>query len=491
MRNLIVVENPRNWPFGESDTPVVSAREYLSNPQYSELRRTKVFNLCRSYRYQSLGYYVSLLALARGHTPLPSIATIQDMRSSSIARVLADELDELIQRRLRRLRTDRFVLSVYFGRNVAKGYDDLSGQLFRLFQAPLLQAKFRRDDDEWWGLESVQPVPSSAVPDEHREFVVAAAKEFFERSRLPSQRRRKTRYDMAILVDEDEANAPSNAKALQRFMAAARRRQIGVETISRDDYDRVGEFDALFIRETTAVNHHTYRFARRASAEGLVVIDDPDSIIKCTNKVYLAELLTRKGVPIPKTIIVSRDNREAAVRETHYPCIVKQPDSSFSQGVFKVDDAEELETLLDKLMDSSELLILQEFVPTEYDWRVGVLDREPLFVCKYHMVKEHWQIAQATGTCTRYGDVEAVGLFDVPKPILKSALSATRAIGDGLYGVDAKMLDGRAVIMEVNDNPNLDAGCEDAILGNALYDRIVGVFERRLERRRNGAGADV
>ena len=56
------------------------------------------------------------------------------------------------------------------------------------------------------------------------------------------------------------------------------------------------EFDALFIRETTSVNHHTYRFASRAAAEGLVVIDDPTSIVRCSNKVYQAELFQRHGM---------------------------------------------------------------------------------------------------------------------------------------------------------------------------------------------------
>ena len=85
---------------------------------------------------------------------------------------------------------------------------------------------------------------------------------------------------------------PSNERALEKFEKAAermghRRCELITATISR----RLAEFDALFIRETTSVNHHTYRFARRAAAEGLVVIDDPESIVRCTNKVYLAELL--------------------------------------------------------------------------------------------------------------------------------------------------------------------------------------------------------
>ena len=55
----------------------------------------------------------------------------------------------------------------------------------------------------------------------------------------------------------------------------------------------MAEFDALWIRATTSIDNFTYRFARRAQQEGMPVIDDPQSMIRCTNKVYLAERLAR------------------------------------------------------------------------------------------------------------------------------------------------------------------------------------------------------
>ena len=80
-----------------------------------------------------------------------------------------------------------------------------------------------------------------------------------------------------------------------------------VEFLTKADYGRLTEFDALFIRDTTFANHYTYRFSRRAAAEGLVVIDDPDSILKCNNKVYLAEILAATASPPPR-LMVHRDN---------------------------------------------------------------------------------------------------------------------------------------------------------------------------------------
>ena len=37
--------------------------------------------------------------------------------------------------------------------------------------------------------------------------------------------------------------------------------------------------------------------------------------------------------------------------------------------------------------------------------------------------------------------------------------------------------------MEVNDNPNIDAGNEDGILKDALYREVLGVFMRRINER--------
>ena len=87
MTILMVTNQAGDWPAKIGGVEVVDAREYLTNPQYSEQRGAKVFNLCRSYKYQSIGYYVSLLAEARGHKPIPNITTINEMKTQAIVRI--------------------------------------------------------------------------------------------------------------------------------------------------------------------------------------------------------------------------------------------------------------------------------------------------------------------------------------------------------------------------------------------------------------------
>lgn len=486
MSVTIVVDKPKDWPLKLPGVELVSARSYLTDPAFSDLKRLKVFNLCRSYRYQSLGYYVSLLAEARGHKPLPNVATIQNFKSQSIIRLISDDLDELIQKSLAPLQANRFTLSIYFGRNVAKRYDRLSLRLFNLFPAPLLRAQFARPNGKWQ-LQHIQPIAASEIPEEHLPFVVEVAGAYFAGRRASPRKRSVARYDLAILYDPAEKQAPSDPKALQRFVKAAEALGLSTEIIGKDDYGRLPEFDALFIRETTSVNHHTYRFARRAAAERMVVVDDPDSILKCSNKVYLAELLDHHGIPTPKTLIVHRDNVRDVVGRLGLPCVLKQPDSAFSQGVIKVDSEASLKLEADRFLDKSDLVIAQEFVPTDFDWRVGVFDGEPLYVCKYYMARKHWQIIKQVGAGKNLtGRHETLAVEDAPKQVVKTALRAANLIGNGLYGVDIKEYGGKYYVIEINDNPSIETGVEDEVLKQELYRRIMKVFLKRIEARTSG-----
>lgn len=484
MVNLIVVDNPRDWAFEIPGTELISARAYLTDITYREFRHTKVFNLCRSYRYQTLGYYVSLLAAARGHKPLPNISTIQDMKSQTIVRHVSDDLDRLIQRSLAPIKSSDFTLSIYFGRNLAKRYDRLSSHLFKLFPAPLVRAQFVYGAK--WELQHIGPISPDDISEEHRPFAVQFAAEYFAGKRLRLPKRALQRYDLAILVNPAEKFPPSNERAIQHFIRAAEAVGFAVEVIGKEDYHRLAEFDALFIRETTSVNHHTYRFAQRALAEGLVVIDDPDSILKCTNKVYLAELLDHYEIPTPRTIVVHRDNLAMIKRELGFPCILKQPDSSFSRGVVKVNDEESFSHEVRRLLEKSELVIAQEFLPTEFDWRVGMFNREPLYVCKYFMAHHHWQIIKQARTGKNYnGRVEAMAVEFGPKQLIRTAMRAANTIGDGLYGVDVKQVGGKFYVIEVNENPSIEAGFEDGVLKDRLYVKIMEIFLKRVESRLN------
>lgn len=485
MHNLIVVEKPEDWPTKVVNTKIVSAESYLTDPQYKLMRNARIFNLCRSYRYQSVGYYVSLLAAARGHKPVPSISTIQDMRSAFTTKQVSEDLDKLIQASLVDIKSEEFDLSIYFGRNTAKKYDRLSKQLYQMFHTPLVRAKFVRTNK--WNLKKIGPIAATEVPDSHWHIVGQFADDYFRTKSVKTRKPKESRFSLAILISDDEEFPPSDPKAISRFMKAAEKAHVEVELIKKSDYSRLSEFDGLFIRETTNVNHHTFKFAHKAQAEGLVVIDDPESILKCSNKVFLQELLDNHNVLCPKTLVLYKKQTLDIGEILGYPVVLKRPDSSFSQGVKKVSDSESLSIALEELFDTSDLVIAQEFIPTEYDWRVGIIDGKPLYVCKYFMARAHWQIIKRSQTGrTIDGRVETIPVELAPAKLIRTALSATNLIGRGLYGVDIKQIGDKFYVIEINDNPSIDFNYEDAVLKDSLYERIIGVFVERMAKKTQG-----
>lgn len=482
MKTIAVINDPDFFENTVAGVEMVSQKQYLTDPEWTTLRNLRVFNLSNDYSYQSRGYYVSLLAEARGHKVIPSIKIIQDLKNPEIAKIISEDIDGLIQKSLRRIKGHSFDLSIYFGKNLSPQYDDLCQSLHGLFPAPFLRARFSKSKK--WEMESIKMIGFKEIPYSHKPFVIDYAENYFKKRHV-SRDIRKNGLDLAILIDPDEKTPPSDKGALKKFHALGAKVGINVDFITKEDYSRIAEYDALFIRVTTAVHHYTYRFARRAQSEGMVVVDDPDSILRCSNKVYLSELLSTSRLTGPKTLIVQQENKSQVIPAIGLPCVLKIPDSSFSLGVTKAHTEEELKSKLDNLLKQSDLVIAQSFVPTDYDWRIGCLNGSPLFACRYFMARNHWQIYnwQSRQKNDQTGQFETVPLESVPPAVLESALKVTRLIGTGLYGVDIKEIDGKAYIIEVNDNPNIDSGVEDLVGKDRIYLEILEYFKHKIEEK--------
>jgi len=483
--NIIVVRNPATWKLKIEGVSVVSSKNYVTDPEFQTLKNARIFNLCNSYKYQKLGYYVSLLATARDHRPIPNNTTMQDFTSTAVVRSISEYIDDTIQKSLKHVDEKKFTLNIYFGQSVSHKFKGLAQKLYSLFEAPLLRIEFSKTDK--WIIQKVTPLSFQKVDPDDMEYIQLFAQNYFAKKRFNRPRFKNFRYDLAILVNPNEENPPSCPEALQNFKKAAEKAGFYTEFITKEDYHQLTEYDALFIRETTSVNNHTYQFSRTAYAEGLVVIDDPWSILRCSNKIFLNERMKQNKITTPETeILVKSTFKQNKQLSLKFPLVLKQPDSAFSLGVEKINNETELNTALEKLFTSSDLVVAQEFLPSEYDWRIGVLGQAPLFACKYFMAENHWQIYDWNSPNTnKSGDWETVPLNLVPEKVLSVAVKAASLIGDGLYGVDLKMINGEVYVIEVNDNPNIDAGVEDMVLKDELYDKIMQSLLSRIEVNRN------
>ncbi|TVO78397.1 RimK family protein [Sedimenticola selenatireducens] len=480
--HLLLVEKASHWKGHVNGYPVVTAAEYLKDPIWQQKRGLRIVNLCRSQKYLGEGYYCSLLAEARGHKVIPSVRTLRDLSRKSLYSLETEDLDKQVQRILGRrhkgVETTSFSVTMMFGNSPLKDFQPLARELFELFRAPLMRIVFEKKAD--WRITGIKALGIQDLSDDQQDELDDALNGYLSKRWQAPRQKRMGRYDLAILQNPQEAMPPSDPKALKKFVRAAKKYGLDAELISPKDYGRLSEFDALFIRETTAIDHHTYRFARKAASEGLVVIDDPDSILRCTNKIYLEELLKLHRVSTPETVIVRSGGLDELEEKIAYPIVLKVPDGSFSLGVYKVENRQQLEQVSRKMFKDSDLLLGQAYTYTPFDWRVGIINRKPLYVCQYFMSKDHWQIYDHSSV-DKEGDFRTFAIADAPKKVVDTALKAANLIGNGLYGVDLKETENGIVVIEVNDNPSIDSGVEDQVLGDALYEQIMEEFLVRIE----------
>jgi glutathione synthase/RimK-type ligase-like ATP-grasp enzyme len=461
---------------------VVTAKEYIAAAD-SFRTNTRVINLSRSHAYLGLGFYSSLLAEARQHRVIPTVRTMIDLSRKSTYRFALPELDALLRQRMRRISNPPlapFSIRLFFGEAEDRRFATLARRAFELFRCPLLELQVRWKANSWL-IYAIRPLSIDALrPDQLRRFIAALAA--YTRATWRTPREPEPQKTIAILHNPKEAMPPSDAKALQKFVKAGEALGVSVELITRRDMARLAEYDALLIRETTVIDHHTYRIAKRAEREGIPVVDDATSIVRCCNKVFLAELLAANKVPTPQTVILDAASLLTVEQQLEYPIVLKIPDGSFSRGVKKASNRDELRQIADGLFAESDLILAQEYMYTTFDWRIGVLAGRPLFACRYRMAPHHWQVIKHQGDGkVRMGSSVTIPVEAAPAAVVATAVKAANLIGNGLYGVDIKETPRGVFVIEVNDNPNIEHGVEDNVLKDELYRLILKELLRRID----------
>lgn len=281
---------------------------------------------------------------------------------------------------------------------------------------------------------------------------------------------------LGLFVDRQTLGNSEQLTALIRLRDSAEAMGHMVYFIFPVEIAKIGKVDGLFIRSRTDPMNISFVAAKMAELRGIPVIDDPASIQICSDKVNMYLHLMQEGVRIPETVFVrkgevtEKDAREL-FSELGTPLILKEPSTSFSLRVEKVNTVPEFLKTAKRFIKLSDWIVAQRFIESDFDWRVGVLDGEPLYACQYIIPQETFKIQATVNGHIVYCAVKSVPLDRVPAPILDTAVMAAKAIGGGFYGVDIKDRDGTPFVIEVNDNPSLEAGEDEHSPG--LYQKII------------------
>jgi len=284
---------------------------------------------------------------------------------------------------------------------------------------------------------------------------------------------------IACFVEKYNFTDPREAMALENFKFAAEKMGHEFNFLFRENLSEIPKYDAVFIRATTDPLYTAYIVSKTSWELGLKVVDDPKSIQICGNKIHLYALFEKYNIPRIPTILLNKDElhhkRVLEVFEIFgRPVVVKAPYTSFSRYVEKVACETSFREIAKRFFRKSDVLVVQKFMPTSFDWRVGVLNGEVLYVCKYMVPKGRWKHgAKRKGKPSFvWGRTISLKRENAPAQLKETALKACEVVGRGLYGVDIKEINGNYIVVEANDNPSIYAGYED-LRDRDIYNKII------------------
>jgi hypothetical protein len=227
---------------------------------------------------------------------VPTVETMLELREAKLYEHALPELEDELNRCARRADFQpegEFKLLVCFGIARDERFEQF-GAAVRLVPLPGARGQCRAGT--WLSIERIRPRNITRLANGEASFLREALHRHTKREWRDPKARTIAKYDLAgalrsqredgaVVAGLDQVHGAHRREALDRRRAGDPRQLA-----------ELAEYDGLFIRETTSIDNHTYRFARRAWQEGMPVIDDPISMIRCTNKVFLMELLGQNQV---------------------------------------------------------------------------------------------------------------------------------------------------------------------------------------------------
>lgn len=186
--------------------------------------------------------------------------------------------------------------------------------------------------------------------------------------------------------------------------------------------------------------------ARALAAAGSTVINSPEVIALCGDKLATSAALAERGVPTPRThVATSLEGALYAAEELGYPVVVKPLVGSWGRLVARPADAEHLRTLLEhkETLGGPQHAVhyLQEHIEKPgRDLRVFVIGGRA--ACAIRRTSEHWITNTARGAVASACPLTA--------QLRELAEAAAVAVGGGILAVDVVESSRGLLVIEVN-----------------------------------------
>jgi gamma-F420-2:alpha-L-glutamate ligase len=234
--------------------------------------------------------------------------------------------------------------------------------------------------------------------------------------------------------------------------------------------------DLVLSRTGAGTNYFTRSVMRQIEKFGIPVINDADSISKVSDKLLTSQLLVKKNLPIPKTILVNGDvDVELIEKEIGFPCVVKATSGSKGKTVHLCHNKKDFAGLMSLLSSISlkKTMIIQEFVDAQpgTDLRVWVIGGKTVVAMKRTGADGDFRANISQG-----GTAE---LFEITEEVDYLARETAHVLGLQIAGVDLLFDKDGYKICEANSSPGFEG--IDKYCNQDMAQRIVDFIKLKIQ----------
>ncbi len=231
----------------------------------------------------------------------------------------------------------------------------------------------------------------------------------------------------------------------------------GSPQIIYDGENIINGVDAIIPRIGATVSQHGAGVVKEFEMHGVSTTARALGILRARDKVRTLQIMTRKKVPIPKTLFSI--NPDTINEQIEYlggpPVIIKLQSGTQGMGVILADSRQSAKSIIDTFYSMNTPILLQQFIVESggCDIRAFVVGDRVVAAMQRQSVKGDFR-----SNIHRGGSAQSIELTDEEKDI---AIKSTQVLGLPVAGVDIIRSHHGPLLIEVNASPGLK-GIEEA-----------------------------
>lgn len=252
----------------------------------------------------------------------------------------------------------------------------------------------------------------------------------------------------------------------------------GLPTVHFDGRS-LNDVDAIIPRIGASVTFYGCAVVRQFEMMDVFSPITSQSIVRSRDKLRSIQILSREGVPVPKTAFArhSVDVTQLIKYVGGAPCVVKLIEGTQGLGVVLCETKNAAKSVIEAFHALDANILIQEFIKEANgtDIRVFIVDGEVIGAMERKGLEGEFR-----SNLHRGGTARSVQLTDLEK---ETALRAASSLGLSVAGVDMLPSARGPLVMEVNSSPGLE-GIERAT-GIDIAAKIIQYIERNVDKKMN------